>query len=69
MNQWNLSPAEAEVLSLLADQALTCKEAGKQLGKSYRTVENQVCRAMKKMGARSQMHAVLMWDRAHRRVA
>lgn len=63
MNHWNLSPAESQVLGLLAERAATCKEVGKQLGKSNRTVEKQVCSAMKKMGARSQLQAVLMFDR------
>lgn len=69
-NPWNLTPRQFEVLKTMATTGKgSAKETARILGGTDRTVEVHVAAAMKKMGAATRLHAVLIWDRANRRVA
>lgn len=58
-----LSPREAEVLTLMADEGCTAKEVAHRFKVSHRTVEIQVANAITKLGARNRMQAIVWWDR------
>lgn len=65
-NKWELTVRQEEILSLMAEHALTSKEVAHRLGLSFKTVDVHVDRAIDRMQARSRTHALLMWDRARR---
>lgn len=50
-----ISDAESRVLSL-AMEGMNDREIGKHLGKSYRTVESQMAKAMRKLNAKTRFH-------------
>ena len=59
-----LSPAESDAVALLA-QGLTYAEIGRRLGKSARTVDNQLRSARRKLGARNGMELVRAFERSN----
>jgi DNA-binding NarL/FixJ family response regulator len=61
-----LSPREAQILTLMAEEGFTAKEVAHKFNVSHRTVEIQVANAITKLGARNRMQAVVWWDRKHR---
>lgn len=61
-----LTARETQVLSAIAANGCTAKEAARALGISHRTVEVHMSNAIAKLGARNQLHAVLLWDRSQR---
>lgn len=61
-----LSPREAEVLTLMAEEGCTAKEVAHRLKVSHRTVEIQVANAVNKLGARNRMQAIVWFDRRRR---
>lgn len=67
-NQWGLTPMRCEVLRRVA-LGESAKEIGAALGRSHKTVEVHFERIKQKMGARSLLHAALMWDRHFRKAA
>lgn len=63
-----LTPREFEVLQTMATIAHGgAKETARVLGTSERTVEIHAANAMRKLGARTRLEAVLMWDRQFNR--
>lgn len=66
-NPWGLPPREAEAMTLLADTG-SSKLAADRMGLSPKTVDALVCRAGGRIGARTRMQAIVLWDRARRPV-
>lgn len=64
----DLTEREVEVLNAFCRSGFTAKTVGLALGISHRTVEVHMSRAIAKIGAENQLHALLMWDRATRGV-
>ncbi|AEG94425.1 LuxR C-terminal-related transcriptional regulator [Ramlibacter tataouinensis] len=62
---WGVTPGQAEILELVTELGSN-RAAAQRLGRSVRTIEEQLYRARQRMGARSTLEAVLMWDRQRR---
>lgn len=58
-----LTPAEEAVVQRVAEGD-TDKVAGRNLGKDYLTVRDQVNSAKKKLGAKTRAHLVSLWIRS-----
>lgn len=58
-----LSPAEERVVQLVSE-GQSDKLIGRQLGKFYKTVTDQVNSAKRKLGARTRAHLVSLWMRS-----
>lgn len=54
-----LTPMQAEIMRLIADGS-TLKEAGDKVRKSPFTVNNEVVKVRRKLGAANNVHAVYM---------
>ena len=65
-NRWGLSPIECEVMRLMANEFLTQAEIAARLHRSPKTIQTICTRARKKMNARNQYQAVVMFDRYFR---
>lgn len=61
-NPWGLTPTQCEVMRRVVDGE-KAKEIGDALCRSHKTVEVHFERAKEKMGARSILHAAVMWAR------
>lgn len=61
-NPWNLTPQQAATLSALAEVGCG-KKVGRELGISYKTVEQHVHIAKLRMGIEHRVSAVVAWDR------
>ena len=59
----NLTPAEEEVVERVA-RGDTDKVIGRDLGKHYTTVRDQVQSAREKLGAKTRAHLVSLWLKA-----
>ena len=65
-NRWNLTPVECEVMRLMTNEFLTQAEIAERLYRSRKTIQTICTRARKKMGARNQYQAIVLWDRSMR---
>ena len=65
-NRWNLTPVECEVMRLMTIEFLTQAEIADRLYRSPKTIQTICTRARKKMGARNQYQAIVLWDRSMR---
>lgn len=65
MNPWNLTPAEVQAMDAMCDHG-SYKGAARAIGKSARTLENQVGAAAKRMGMQTALQRYLAWDRGRR---
>lgn len=61
-NPWNLTPQQGATLSALAEVGCG-KKVGRELGISYKTVEQHVAQAKLRMGLEHRVSAVVAWDR------
>lgn len=57
-----LTPTMCEALEAVVEQ-YSDKHAASVLGVSAKAVTNTICRAKKRLGATTRLHALLMWDR------
>jgi DNA-binding CsgD family transcriptional regulator len=53
-------------MRLMTNEFLTQAEIADRLYRSPKTIQTVCTRARKKMGARNQYHAILLWDRQMR---
>jgi len=64
---FNLTAREQEVMRLICSEGQgSSKVVARLLGISNKTVEIHVANAIEKLGARTRLHAALIWDRAQR---
>lgn len=64
MNRWNLTDREQEALSLLTTDGVSCsKVLAKRMSCATKTADTFVQRACEKMGVKTRIQAVLLWDR------
>jgi DNA-binding CsgD family transcriptional regulator len=62
VNPWNLTGREQEVLCAIAQQGCS-KLAARALDIETQTINAHMQNAMRKMGVRGQLRAVITWDR------
>ena len=65
-NRWRLTPIECEIMRLMTNEFLTQAEIAARLYRSPKTIQTICTRARKKMGARNQYQAIVLWDRSMR---
>lgn len=64
-NPWGLTPREIETMTLLTECGCS-KQVADRMGVSGKTVDKFVVNAMRRIGARTRMQVVVMWDRSQR---
>lgn len=64
-NPWNLTQRQAEAMDALVETGAD-KLAADRMGVSVNTFHEHVAAAMRHMGLRLRLHAVIWWDRWRR---
>ena len=62
MNPWNLPPQQCATLTALAEVG-SSKLAAREMGISYKTVEQHIHEAKRNMGIEHRLTAVVAYDR------